>query len=259
MHDFLDVLAIDAKKTIKERYYEVDDIKYSSHRSLLDAILKCNNAPIISEIKFASPSVGQIEDNRKLKRIALNMAEGGAVGISVLTEPKHFQGQLSFISDIRTQINIPILMKDIVLSRKQIDCAYSLGFNAVLLIQSIFDRGYCLDDLKDIIKYCHARGLEVLLEVHTEIEFQRATQSEADMIGINNRNLETFEINLETTKRILMRYHDNKRLVVSESGIYNPDDIRTLYNSGARAFLVGTSIMRAKDIKKKVRELVYAL
>jgi indole-3-glycerol phosphate synthase len=259
MHDFLDILAIDARRTIKEGYYEIGEVYYSSPRSLKDEILKCNKVPIISEIKFASPSMGLIRDNSKLKRIAQNMVEGGAIGISILTEPKHFQGQISFISDIRTQTDIPILMKDIILSRKQIDCAHSLGLNAVLLIQAIFDRGYCFEALKDIIKYCHAKGLEVLLEVHTETEFQKATQSEADMIGINNRNLETLEVDLETTKRILLRYNRNKRLVISESGINNPEDIRYLFNNGAHAFLVGTSIMRAKDITKKVRELVYAL
>jgi len=259
MPDYLDILASAAMESIDEGYYESTLEINNPPLSLKEAILRCKKAPIISEIKFSSPSLGTLRKNGHVIEIARDMAEGGAVGISILTESKHFKGNIKYMAEARSQLHIPILMKDIVLSPIQIDAASKIGGNAVLLIQAIFDRGYCEDNVQSMIDHSHSRGLEVLLETHTEDEFSSALKTNADMIGINNRNLKTLEVNLAVTKDILKKYSVKDKVIVSESGINSPDDIRSLRDCDVKAFLVGTAIMKSKNIKDKVSELVKAL
>ncbi|MCW4020550.1 MAG: indole-3-glycerol-phosphate synthase, partial [Candidatus Bathyarchaeota archaeon] len=146
MPDFLDELAKNALRSVQEGFYETFLEKVFSPGSLKDAILKCKRAPVISEIKFASPSTGTLRKSFDIKRTARDMEEGGAVGISVLTEPKHFKGHIRFILEAREQVKVPILMKDIILSHAQIDAASRVGANAILLIQALFERDYCKED-----------------------------------------------------------------------------------------------------------------
>jgi indole-3-glycerol phosphate synthase len=150
-------------------------------------------------------------------------------------------------------------MKDILLTRAQVDAAAAIGADAILLIHALFERGYGDCNVKDMIDYAHAKGLEVLLEAHTEAEFALALDTEADLIGINNRDLRTFTVDLSTTPRILQSIPSTRKVIVSESGIKTPIDIRFLHASGAQAFLVGSAIMDVDDIEEKVRELVMAL
>ncbi len=259
MPDYLDVLAHDALRSVEEGYYKTSMKIAAQPVGLKEAILGCERAPIISEIKFASPSMGNLRNNRGLERIAKDMEEGGAVGISVLTEPRHFRGHIGFVAKVRGQVEVPVLMKDIVLSPVQIEAASMTGANAVLLIQTLFKRGYCEKDVQGMIDFSHSRGLEVLLEAHTEDEFLSALETNADMIGINNRDLKTLEVDLEITKRILTKHRVERKVIVSESGIDGPEDIRFLRQYGVQAFLVGTAVVKAADIKVKVRELVEAL
>jgi len=259
MHDFLDVLAKTARETIQAGYYEIHRKTAYSTFSLKKAILNCEDAAIISEIKFASPSHGSIRQDIQPEKAAKEMQLGGAVGISILTEPKHFGGQLSFISKVKGLVSIPIFMKDIVLSPVQIDAASAAGADALLLIQALFDRGYCERSLEEMIDYAHSSGLEVLLETHTEEEFLSALRTDADIIGINNRDLKTLKVDLHVTERILKKHPSGGKIVVSESGIQDAEDIRFLRRCGAQAFLVGTSIMKSNDIQGKIRELVRAL
>lgn len=259
MPDYIDTLAKDAEKSIKEGYYETTTKVVAPHKSLKEAILKSKKIPIISEIKFASPSKGKLREDTDLREIAKDMAKGGSVGISILTEPKNFKGHIKFIAEARNQVDLPILMKDIILSPKQIESAHRNGANAILLIQALFDRGYCEKDAQSMIEYAHSRNLEVLLEAHTEEEFLSALKTHADLIGINNRDLKTLKVNLEVTKRILTKHNTQGKVTVSESGISTPQDIRFLRNCGAQAFLVGTAIMKSNNIEEKVKELVEAL
>lgn len=259
MDDCLDVLVNDAVKSIEEGYYETTIELPASPVSLRESILRFKRAPIISEIKFASPSIGSLKKNCDLKRIAKDMEGGGVVGISILTEPKHFKGHIKFIAEVRDQVRVPILMKDIILSPIQIESASKTGANAVLLIQKLFESGYCEKDVQYMIEYSHSRGLEVLLEVHTEDEFLSALKTNADMIGINNRDLKTLKVDLEVTKHILTKHHVEGKVIVSESGINSPEDVHFLRECGVQAFLVGTAIMKASNIRKKVKELVEAL
>lgn len=259
MPDYLDILADGAVKSVEEGYYETALELPASPASLREAILRFERVPIISEIKFASPSMGSLRKNCDLKRIARDMEGGGVVGISVLTEPKHFNGHVKFLTEVRGQVRVPILMKDIILSPVQIDSASKIGANAVLLIQALFERGYCEEDVQHMIEYSHSRGLEVLLEAHTEEEFLSALKTDADMIGINNRDLRTLKVDLGVTKRILTKHPVDGRVIVSESGINGPRDIYSLRECGVQAFLVGTAVMKADDVKEKVKELVEAL
>jgi len=262
MVDFLDKLAQNAKETIKEGYYEVPKTAKPAGApriSLKEAILKCEHAPVIAEIKLASPSLGNIKKNVDVGNLAKAIETGGAVGISVLTEPKFFKGSLDFLAEARKQTKLPILMKDIVLSPLQLDAANRIGANAVLLIEALFERGYCERDVHEMIAYAHSKGLEVLLEAHTEDEFLSALKTDADLIGINNRNLKTLKVDLGVTKKILQTIYPQGRTVVSESGIKKPDDISLLRKCGAHAFLIGSAVMKADDVAKKVEEFVAAL
>ena len=213
------------------------------HISLKKAILDCKAIPVIAEIKSASPSAGVIRKNVKPSEIAKAMQRGGATALSVLTEPKQFNGSLEALAQAREAVKLPILMKDIILSPIQIQAASKMGANAVLLIKALFDRGYGDKSLDEMIAGAHMLGLEVLLETHTATEFCSAVKTGADLIGINNRNLGTLKVDLNVTKKILQKMNPNGKLVVSESGINTPADIRFLRESGACAFLIGSAIM----------------
>ena len=259
MADFLDMLGRDAKQTVDAGYYRKAKPATRSALSLKEAVLKCRRTPIISEIKVASPSYGTLKEKVNVKKVALAMGKGGAVGISVLTEPKHFRGSLEAFTKVRNQVRLPTLMKDIIISKEQIDAAAKMGADAVLLIEPLFKRGYCECSIHSMIHHAHSCNLEVILEAHTKEEFSSALETEADLVGINNRDLKTLEVSLETTRGILEGNNAEEKLIISESGIQTPADIRFLHECGANAFLVGSSIMKAENIEEKVRELVSAL
>jgi indole-3-glycerol phosphate synthase len=259
MPDFLDTLAQSAKETVNSGYYEALKETATSHISLKKAILETKNAPVITEIKAASPSAGTIRKNVEASKIAESMEKGGAVGISVLTEPKHFKGSLRLLVEARDAVKLPILMKDIIISPVQLGAASKAGANAALLIEALFDRGYCECNIHDMIATAHSKGLEVLLETHTEEEFRFAVSTHADLVGINNRDLATLKVDLNVTKRILERNNVEGKIVVSESGINTPADLRFLRECGAYAFLIGSAIMLADNVEEKVKEFVSAL
>ncbi|MBT0159387.1 indole-3-glycerol-phosphate synthase [Candidatus Bathyarchaeota archaeon A05DMB-2] len=256
MNDFLDVLARDAKETIKSGYYDTVAETAVSSVSLKKAILGSKTVPVITEIKAASPSLGTIREDINVVEIAKAMAKGGAVGISVLTEPKHFHGSLLSLVEARKTVNLPILMKDIIISPVQLEAALKLGANAALLIVSLFDRGYCECTMPEMIANAHSKGLEVLLEAHSEAEFRRAVDSDADLVGINNRDLATLKVDLRVTERILGSNDVKGKIVVSESGVKVPADLRFLRGCGAKAFLIGSAVMAADNVEEKVKEFV---
>jgi indole-3-glycerol phosphate synthase len=213
---------------------------------------------VITEIKTASPSLGTIRNQVNPKEIAQAMEKGGAVSISVLTEPKHFKGSLSTLSQVSETVKLPLLMKDIILVADQIEVAAQIGADAVLLIQALFNKGCCEMSVDKTIAFAHAKGLEVLLETHTEEEFRSAVETDADLVGINNRNLGTLKIDLSTTKEILKKNSNGGKIVVSESGIKTTNDLQFLRECGAKAFLIGSSIMLAENTEEKVKEFVEA-
>ncbi len=258
MSDFIDILARAAQDTIDSEYYKSAKPKENKHISFKQAILDCKANPVVTEIKAASPSTGVIRKNFEPGLIAQKMQKGGATALSVLTEPIYFKGSLEALSQARDAVQLPIIMKDIVLHPIQIEAASKLGANAVLLIQALFDRGYFAKSLEGMIASAHNEGLEVLLETHTQKEFDSAVKTNADLIGINNRDLAKLVANLKTTQSILEKSSSNGKVVVSESGIKTPADLRFLRESGARAFLIGSSIMASNNIEQKVKEFINA-
>jgi indole-3-glycerol phosphate synthase len=257
MKDMLEKLAKNSQKAISENIYEINYKNLKSEKNLVEQIRNNIHASLITEVKFSSPSLGDIREISDPVSIAEQMVKGGAVGLSVLTQPYLFNGSPEYFTKIRKQIKIPLLMKDIVIDKIQIDAAEKLGADVVLLIQAIFDKNFA-KDIDEFISYAHKKNLLVLLESHTKKEFTDSTKTQADILGINNRNLDTLEIDLQTTKNIL-KDRDEKRIIISESGVESPKDIQFLRRCGADAFLVGSSIMKSKDIKGLVSELVSAI
>lgn len=258
MASFLKILVEKAIKRVKSGYYDVSSsIKFPKPPSLKEAILACKAIPIIAELKQASPTMGK-RIHGDIKSMVKAMERGGAVGISVLTEPEFFDGSLEKLRIVRETVSLPILMKDIIVSGTQLEAASKLGASTVLLIKKVYDQKMCDEDLDNMIKAAHSLGLEVLLETHTEEEFLSGMDTDADMLGINNRNLETLKVDLDVSKRILTNIKVKRKPIVCESGINDPAQVLLLKNLGADAFLVGTSIITSTDIERSVRELVRA-
>ena len=257
MSQVLKKLVENSQRAIIDGIYEISESLPRSNIDLVDAIRNNAHASLITEVKFASPSLGQVRQVSDPVAIAKSMVSGGALALSVLTQPYMFSGSPKYFMEIRKQLKVPMLMKDIIIDKIQIDAAKKIGADYMLLIQSLFDSGK-LEEIDEFVEYGHRQGLKVLVEAHTKKEFANSLQTGADLIGINNRNLDTLEIDINTTKRILDGF-DKKRLIISESGIESPDDIRFLKKCGADAFLVGSSIMKNQDIEQNVRNLVNAI
>lgn len=250
-------LVDNSRQAITDGTYEIAESIQKSSIDLIQSIKSNPHASLITEIKFSSPSLGKIRQKSDPVQIAQDMVDGGAQALSVLTQPYLFEGSPNYFMQIRKQIKIPMLMKDIIIDKIQIDAAKKIGADYMLLIQSLFDQGY-IKDIDEFIEYGHKQGLKVLVEAHTKSEFANSLNTKADMVGINNRNLDTLQIDINTTKNILDEYH-NDRIIVSESGIENPSDIQFLKKCGAGAFLIGSSIMKSENIKESVRRLVNAI
>lgn len=258
MGDYLDILAQDAKETVNEGYYEILTQNSTPSVSLKKAIIENKHNAVIAEIKAASPSKGAIITSLDPAKIAGAMKNGGAIAISVLTEPKHFKGSLNYLQKVREAVNLPILMKDIIVDHIQIEAASKIGANAVLLIEAIFERGYCKFNVNDVITRAHSKNLEVILEVHNENEFQYAIRTDADLIGINNRDLRTLNVDLQITEKLLKKTRSIDKVIVTESGVLTLEDLLFLRSCGAQAFLIGSSIMMSENVEQKVKEFVTA-
>lgn len=253
----LQKLVQNSKAAITDGTYEISESLQNSRFDLVQLIKGARHAPLITEVKFSSPSLGKIRTLSNPVHIAQSMIEGGAIGLSVLTQPHFFNGSPEIFVQIRKQVEIPLLMKDIIVDKIQIDAAQKLGADYILLIQSLFDQGY-LDEIDEFIDYAHKKNVRVLVESHTKQEFENSLKTDADLIGINNRDLDTLEIDIETTEKLL-KNHNKSRPILSESGIETPSDIQFLRKCGADAFLVGSSIMKSDNIKAFVKRLVEAI
>jgi indole-3-glycerol phosphate synthase len=260
MGDVLDTLAQEAIERVDAGYYNAPDRGHGPPLSLKAAIQECTAAPVITEVKAASPALGTIRTNFDPADVASAMERGGATGISVLTVPQRFGGSLTALVRIRESVRLPLLMKDFLISPKQIETASLIGADVVvvLLIQALYDRGYGECELERMIMYAHSRGMEVLLETHTRNEFLSAMTLSADMVGINNRDLRTLKVDLNVTNQVLSAGRPPGLVLVAESGINTAHDIRSLRDRGVDAFLVGSAIMSTHAIEKKVWELVQA-
>jgi len=206
---------------------------------------------LIAEVKKASPSKGVIREDFDHVKIAGTYEESGASCLSVLTEKKYFQGSLAYLGEIRKAVDLPLLRKDFIIDEYQIFEARAAGADAILLIAACLERPW----IEDYLGIAKQLNLDVLVESHTYKELDKALLAGAQLVGINNRDLMTFKVDLQTTLDLLNDIPDD-RTVVSESGIRTRADVVQLQQAGVDAILVGESLMRAKDIGKKVKELL---
>ena len=262
---FLYRLADNSYRALDDGAYDLNtsDIKSHDILDLRKRIISCPYVPIIGEIKYSSPSHGVLLDEKfSPSYLAETMTESGAIAISVLTQPYEFHGFIYHISAIRHKINAPILMKDIVVSDVQINTARKIGADSILFIKSVFDNNLAEGDLENYLDYANRIGLKAVVEVHTEMEFAEAlklVEGSNNILGINNRNLDTLEVDTSVTTEILKKQSKGKSVVISESGISDSQTIRELRKVGADGFLVGTSLVQSSDIGHKLGELIQAL
>lgn len=205
---------------------------------------------IIAELKKASPSKGVIQPEYQPVSTAKAYERFGANAISVLTESAYFQGKAEDLRDVRSAVNLPILRKDFIFDPYQLYEARVIGADAVLLIAAVLDD----PELHRLMKLAEALSLETLVEVHDENELERAIKCGANLIGINNRNLKTFEVDLQTTEKLMKRVPKGK-LCVSESGISTAAQMEILSDCGVSGVLIGETLMRSSDISGTLRML----
>ncbi len=217
----------------------------------LSLALKGDHIRLIAEVKQASPSRGMLSPNLNPTKLAKTYAEGGAAAISVLTEASYFKGDIEQLAAIRKVIELPLLRKDFIFDPYQIYESRAHGADALLLIAAILSP----EQLKELLSLSHSLGLKCLVEVHNEGEVEKAVLSEAEIIGINNRDLNTFAVNIDTTRQ-LRPFIPPQRIVVSESGIKSREDVEKLSKWGVNAILVGEALVTAGDVLTKMRELL---
>jgi indole-3-glycerol phosphate synthase len=265
--NFIFTLARSAAHNIAEGYYrgvgkEVTGLP--ARRSLRESIVRSKLVPLLAEIKFTSPAEGKLRRAGDVRGIARAYERGGVSGISVLTEPRHFEGDIRYLPLVKKSVKVPVLMKDIVIDPVQIEAGADMGADAVLFITAIFMNKLANASLDEMFSLARSRGLEVLFEAHTEDEYLFALESDSDVVGINNRNLDNLEVSLETSKRLLakggpqrkrLRKAGKDKPVISESGIRTRREMDELMALGADGFLIGSAFMKSSDLEAKVRSL----
>jgi indole-3-glycerol phosphate synthase len=216
----------------------------------LAAKIAGGQAGVIAEIKKASPSRGVLREHFVPAEIAASYQAGGAACLSVLTDVDFFQGSDEYLKQARAACSLPVIRKDFIVDPYQVYEARAMGADCILLIVS------CLEDgqMKDLNGLAHELGMDVLVEVHDQAELQRALKLNNRLIGINNRNLRTFEVSLETTLSMLEQIPP-AAIVVTESGIHSRDDVQLMRANQVNAFLVGEAFMRAENPGEKLAEL----
>lgn len=235
---------------MKARISDREDQPRGFERALRSAA-QSGWTPIIAEVKKGSPSKGVIRPDFNPLDIAEIYQNSGATCLSVLTDERFFLGHLRYLALIREQVGLPLLRKDFIFDEYQIYEAAAGGADAVLLIAAMLEQS----QLVDLLGKARELYLDVLLEVHDERELEMALATDCGLIGINNRSLHTFVTDLATTER-LAKAIPAERLIVAESGINSRADIERLQSAGAKAFLVGESLMREHDIGSKLQELL---
>ncbi|MGN0587633.1 MAG: indole-3-glycerol phosphate synthase TrpC, partial [Oscillospiraceae bacterium] len=214
------------------------------------AALKKDTLSVISEVKKASPSKGLIQPNFDYMKIAAEYEQNGAEAISCLTEEHFFMGSSAYFREIRGKVNIPMLRKDFIIDPYQVYEARVMGADAILLIAAVLDD----DKLREYKDIADSLGMDILAEVHDESELERVLAADFNIVGINNRNLKTFEVTLNTTAR-LAKLVPSGKVIVSESGIKDNEDMKLVRSCGADAVLIGETLMRSGNIGGTLKAL----
>jgi indole-3-glycerol phosphate synthase len=219
------------------------------YQALLGRVMMKKPA-IIAEIKKASPSKGVIREDFQPVMIGQDYAMNGATCLSVLTDKEYFQGSEVYLQLVRERCPLPVLRKDFMIDPYQVYEARALGADCILLIAAALEDG----QMRELAELAAKLGMDVLVEVHNEEELHRALKLDTKLIGINNRNLRTFETTLQTTLDLKAKIPED-RLIITESGIHTPEDVKLMLDNGIYAFLVGEAFMRADSPGQKMREL----
>lgn len=217
-------------------------------KSQLITRIEQKTSAVIAEIKKASPSKGIIRENFVPQEIAEQYQQAGAACLSVLTDEKYFQGADAYLQAARSATNLPVLRKDFIIDEYQVFEARGLGADCILLIVSILDD----QQLKDYQAIALSLGMNVLVEVHDRAEMDRALQMQPDLLGINNRNLKTFDVSLDTTLELMRGV---EAPIITESGIRSADDVNRMKSAGVFGFLVGEAFMRELNPGEKLQQL----
>lgn len=239
-----------ARRLAMDELLELEEVRRG--RSLREAIERAPKVPLIAEIKRASPSAGDIKPDADVQEVARAMVRGGAIALSVLTEPKYFKGDVRHLPLVRSIVEVPVLRKDFIVDELQLYESARLGADAVLLIAGVLG-----ERLPSFLDLAGELGMEGLVEVGDEREVELAISAGAELIGVNNRDLKTMKVDLGRTARLAPLVPEHVTLV-SESGIRTPEDVRAALEAGADAVLVGTAIMGSTNIEEAVRRLVNA-
>ncbi|MFC1515012.1 indole-3-glycerol phosphate synthase TrpC [Candidatus Omnitrophota bacterium] len=254
MHKTL-TLIVEAKKKkvriLKKSQMEIISLAKQAPKplSLIEVIRRDPGISIIAEIKQASPSSGLLRQEFNHLKIFADYKKAGVQAVSVVTEEEFFLGKLKFLKEIRQKSKIPVLRKDFILDEVQVYQSRALGADAILLIVKILK----VEQLKKLYTLAKELGMDVIVEVHSLKELREALKLGPEIIGINNRNLDTFEVDVTTTLQLIpLIPKDN--IVISESGILSLKEILLLKGAGVDAVLIGEALMRAKDIKDKLKE-----
>ena len=224
-------------------------------KSFISSLKNCrkqNKIALIAEVKKASPSKGLIREDFNPVNIALSYERAGAKAISVLTDEKFFQGNIQYLKDVKKAVKLPVLRKDFIIDSFQIYQTRLMGADMILLIASALG----FSKLEEYYRISKKLGLEVLIEVHDKKEFNFALELGAELIGINNRNLETFEVSIRNTINLVQNRDLAGKFIISESGIKDHSDLITLKNYGVSGVLVGESLMRQENIEQAVLNLL---
>ncbi len=247
-------LVENAQALLRDGYYRVTET--AARAPSFVEVLGRSDQPsdVIAEIKFASPSrTARVPTD--FHEILDSYVAAGPLGLSVLAEPRIFGGRLDFVRDAATT-GLPVLFKDIVVDPRQVEAAAACGASAVLVIQTLATHGLPVAAPQRLIDRAHELDVDVVLEVHTLEDMDAARATDADVLGINNRDLATMEVDLATTARLLSA-HPKDRPVISMSGIERRDQVEAMRRAGADAVLVGTSVMTSPDPRRKLEELIH--
>ncbi len=236
--------------SVRDLQDQIKNLNQAGEVSFYDSIKNYKGISIISEVKKASPSKGIIKEDFDPVKIAKEYSNNGVQAISVLTEKFFFQGDDRYLAEIRDEINTPLLRKDFIIDQKQIYQAKLLGANAILLIVSILSN----DQIIEFQNLAKSLKMDSLVEVHNKEELDRAIHCDAKIIGINNRDLKTFHVDIKTTE-FLMKEIPKDKIIISESGIESVNDMSYLDELGVDGVLIGETLMRAPSIGEKINEL----
>jgi len=245
---------IKASQKIKSLDKLKDELRIASQpRGFVKAIetqLSKNKAAVIAEIKKASPSKGVIRENFNPKEIAISYEKGGATCLSVLTDKQYFQGHANYLKEARAACSLPVLCKDFMVDSYQIYEARAMGADCILLIVAALP----LSLMQELEEITYTLGMNVLVEVHNQEELDLALKLKTPLLGINNRNLKTFDVSLNTTFDLIKNISSDK-MIVTESGIFTSNDVKLMQDHHVNTFLIGEAFMRESDPGQSLKTL----